>query len=237
MSAADVQALTAATASIPGAEVHWLLSGEELEECGALLGSTDRLLLLTEQWNRSLMKEIRWTPEECTATRDGIGLDTLELSSFDKVGLQLCRHWSALKIVRSINGGQRLERMSRKALASASAVGLVTMPNCAAREYFLGGRAVQRLWLTAARCKLALHPMTTLPYLLTRLQEHGTNNLDKETQATLRNLQVRFSQLFASADGAANVFLFRLSHTDETQHRSLRRNLDAVLTINVPRRA
>ncbi len=228
---ADLNALSEAARSIDDAEVCWLTADEELEECGSLMGATDRVVFLTEQWSRSLLNEIRWTPQEAAASRDGLPLETLEFSPVDEAGLKLCRDRDVLKFVRSVGGGQNLEKASRKAIAGAAAVGLITMPLRSPRQYFLGGRAVQRLWLTATERRLALHPMTSLPYLLAHVEAHGARDLDQETASDLRLLQHRYSRLFRAAVGRAHVFLFRISQAEETTHRASRRNLDEVLTM------
>jgi hypothetical protein len=81
---------------------------------------------LTESLNRFLVSEIRWTRQEADNTRDGICLESLELSPVDQAGFQLCRDWTTLDLVRRMGGGHGLEKASSKALAGASAVGLIT---------------------------------------------------------------------------------------------------------------
>lgn len=224
----DLDALTTAARSIPDTEVHWLLRDEDLDECGRLLGIGDRLLFLTESLNRFLVNEIRWTRQEAEATHDGICLESLELSPADRAGLQLCRDWAALDLVRRIGGGHGLEKASGKAIAGASAVGLITMPRRTAAAYFWGGRAVERVWLTAAQRQLALHPMTGLAYMLSL---RSGSDLDRDTEKTLHQLSRRYNKLFSLSDGRALVFLFRVSYAEETTQRSLRRPLDDVLVI------
>jgi molybdopterin/thiamine biosynthesis adenylyltransferase len=225
----DLEALTTAVRSIPDAEVRWLLRDEELDECGRLLGMGDRLLFLTESLNRFLMSEIRWTHQEAIDTRDGIGLESLELSPADRAGFQLCRNWATLELVSRVGGGHGLEKASCKALAGASAVGLITMPHRNAVAYFWGGRAVERLWLTAAQRQLALHPMTALAYMLSRHRTGSSSGLDTETQKMLHELCPRYGRLFSVSEGEADVFLFRLSYAEDTTQQSLRRHLDDVL--------
>jgi len=227
----DLDALTAAVRSIRDAEVHWLLRDEELDECGRLLGIGDRLLFLTESLNRFLVNEIRWTRQEADDTRDGICLESLELSPADRAGFELCRDWAALDLVRRIDGGRSLEKASSKALAGTSAVGLITMPRTTPAAYFWGGRAVERAWLTAAQRQLALHPMTALAYMLSRRSVGRGSDLDADTEKTLHELSPRYKRLFPVSDGGAQVFLFRLSYAEETTRRSLRRHLDDVLVI------
>lgn len=227
----DLEALTSAVRSIPAAEVRWLLRDEDLDECGRLLGICDRLLFLTESLNRFLVNEIRWTRQEADDTRDGICLESLELSPADRAGFQLCRDWATLDLVRRIGGGHGLEKASCKALAGASAVGLITMPSRTAAAFFWGGRAVERVWLTAAQRQLALHPMTALAYMMSQHSAGGRSDLDADTQKTLHELCPRYKRLFPVSDGGAAVFLFRLSYAEETVQRSLRRHLDDVLVI------
>src|SRR5271169_4034821 len=231
LKAGDLDALTAAVRSIPDAEVHWLVRDEELDECGRLLGIGDRLLFLTESLNRFLVNEIRWTRQEADDTRDGICLESLELSPADRAGFQLCRYWAALDLVRRIGGGHGLEKASGKALAGASAVGLITMPIRTTAAYYWGGRAVERVWLTAAQRQLALHPMTALTYMLSRRTAGGRSDLDADTEKTLHELSPRYKRLFPMSNGEAEIFLFRLSYAEETTQRSLRRHLDDVLVI------
>jgi molybdopterin/thiamine biosynthesis adenylyltransferase len=226
----SLDAMTTAAQSINGANVCWLQNNDELDECATLLGISDRLVLLTESWNRFVVNEICWTPEEAAARRDGIALPSLELSPADQAGFYLCRDWQALKLVHSLRGGRNLEKMSHKALDSASAVGLITMPSKTRSAYFCGGRAMERLWLTATEHRLALHPMTSLPYMLEQFRTWRDHGLDSTTRHALQELDSRYRELFPVKGHNAQLFLFRLSYAEQTSHRSLRRNLDDVLT-------
>ena len=90
---------------------------------------------------------------------------------------------------------------------------------------------MERAWLTAAQRQLALHPMTTLAYMLSRRSVGRRSDLDADTEKTLHELSPRYKRLFPVSDGGAQVFLFRLSYAEETTRRSLRRHLDDVLVI------
>lgn len=224
----DLEALTAAIRSVPDTDVRWLLSDEELNECGRLLGIGDRLSFLTKRFNHFLVNEIRWTPQEAANKRDGISLESLGLSPTDQAGFQLCRDWATLDLVRRIGGGCGLERASCKAIAAASAAGLITTPGKNPAAYFAGGRAMERMWLTATQRHIAIHPMTTLIYALSHVRNGGRSDLDTDTQKALLSLYPRYQRLFPASDGRADVLLFRLSYAEQTTQRSLRRHLDDV---------
>ena len=120
--------LTAAVRSIAEADVQWLTEDAELAEIGELLGAADRLRMLNPVTHREMFRELRWTRDEAESTRDGIDVATLGLSISDCTGLELCRDWPSLDLVRAWRGGRNLEKMSQKYVAAASAVGLITLP-------------------------------------------------------------------------------------------------------------
>lgn len=226
---AALESLTNAVRSLPGADVQWLHEASALDECGQLVGAGDRLRLLSPALHRELMSELRWTEHDVAATRDGIGVATLACAPSDLAGLRMCRHRPALDLVRQWGGGRNLEKMSRKAMAAASVVGLLTMPTVRPADYFVGGRAVERLWLSATELGLAFHPMTTLPYLFARLLRGGGAGLDEATQAELRTLRRDYEKLFNVAETRGEIMLFRVSQAAATEARSRRRRVDEVL--------
>jgi hypothetical protein len=179
--------------------------------------------------HHELMQEVRWSSAEAEATRDGIAVETMALTPLDLAGLRLCRHWTSLALLRQWGGGKGLEKMATSAIASAAAVGLITLPMAEPHAYLHGGRAVQRLWLSATACQVALQPMTALPYLFARLLRGGGAGLDEEICAALLQLRVRYERLFQVSKGTAEVLLFRLSHAALPRTRSLRRACQDVL--------
>lgn len=229
LQADDIAALTSAVRSVEGADVYWLTTDNDLQECGEVLGSADRILFLTELFHKFLVSEIRWTPEEAVKTRDGVSLESLALSPADEAAFQVCRHWPVLQTVRRLGGGQNLERASRKALSSASAVGLITMSSDSTLAYVWGGRAVERAWLTATERHIAVHPMTTLPYILAQLHSSCVGVLDPSTEDGFQALRPRYQRLFPVSPTRAHVFLFRLSAANETNAVSMRRPLNDIL--------
>jgi molybdopterin/thiamine biosynthesis adenylyltransferase/nitroreductase/GNAT superfamily N-acetyltransferase len=234
LSPRDRETLTAAVRSIAGAEVEWLTSDTELASIGELVGAADRLRMLHPQCHREMYRELRWTADEAMATRDGIDVATLELDASDMAGLELCRHWSSLDLVRQWGGGRNLEKMSRKWVEAASAVGLITMPAARSLDYFNGGRALQRMWLTATAHGIAVHPMTTLPYFFALVSRAGSQGLDDRAIAELQSMRASYERLFIVGSATGEVLLFRVSKAQATDKRSLRRQVDDVLEKFIP---
>ncbi|MBL8206842.1 MAG: Rv1355c family protein [Blastocatellia bacterium] len=231
LSSEALASLTEAVHSIPGAAVQWLQQDDELEEVGQLLGAGDRLRMMEEAFYQELMSELRWTPTEAQATRDGIELRTLALSSSDEAGVRISSNVAAMALVRQWHGGRNLEKIARKAIAATSAVGLITMPTSVQRSYWQGGRAVERCWLTATGMNLAFHPMTALPYMFARLLRGDETAFSPETQQELYDLRARCLRLFNVNTDDAEVMLFRVSVANDVSVKSLRRQIGDVLTL------
>jgi hypothetical protein len=181
--------------------------------------------------HREMMHEIRWSAGEALQTRDGLDVASLELTPTDLAGLRLVSSWSLMRVAGALGGGEGLARPTRKVVDAASAIGLVTVGGTTPRDYFRGGRAVQRVWLTATSLGLAFQPITALLYVLARLVRGGGEGLTEREIDELRALRRRFATVLALDDGRAEVMSFRLALAEPPSARSLRRPVGDVLTI------
>jgi hypothetical protein len=200
-----------------------------LDEIGSILGAGDRVRFLSQRLHAEMMGEIRWTAEEVERTRDGVDLATLESTRADLAGIRLARRWSNIQFLREIGGGSALEKASRNSVAAASAMGLVTIAGTGRESYVRGGRALQRVWLTATSLGLAMQPMSAIVYLWRRLEHGGGVGLDAGEVAVLSQLRERFNKLFDVGSDRAEIMLFRLAIAEPPTARALRRPVDEVL--------
>ncbi|MDC0718469.1 Rv1355c family protein [Nannocystis bainbridge] len=224
-------ALRDATCSISGARLQFVAGDADLAEIADLIGIGDQQRIIDDRLNREMFREVRWTPEEAEATRDGITIDSLELSAADRAGLSMCRRQDALPLLRALGGGKGLRKSAAKAIASASAVGLLTMPRIGAEQFFRGGQALQRMWLVAHALGLAIYPMSTLPYLFLRVR-HGGEGLSEAAVAALAEARPRFTRLFPGEPEQAEVLLFRVSRAEALTQSSLRRPVAEILHVS-----
>ncbi|MER5931742.1 Rv1355c family protein [Streptomyces sp. NPDC002054] len=217
-----------------GARLHLVTDRAELDETGRILGVADRLRMLSPRLHREMMGELRWTPEEVRTTRDGIDLATLEADDTDLAGLSLARHRAHLDFVRDMGGGRAFEEGARSSVAASSAIGCLTIPGTGSRAHFDGGRALQRLWLTATSLGLGFQPVTVLLYLLARVERGAGAGLDAAETATLHTLRKRLSALVPRHPDETELLLFRLSYAPPPTARALRRGVDSVLRFDDP---
>jgi molybdopterin/thiamine biosynthesis adenylyltransferase len=214
-----------------GARLQIVTDPAALDTIGAILGKSDRLGLLTQQLNAELGSEARWTEESVLKTRDGIDVLTLELNAVDLFGMWLSSNWPSVEFLAKIGGGRAFERMSKKYVGGASAMCLLTVPGKASPEsYFRGGRALERVWLTATQQNLAMHPISAMIYLFARIERGGGDRLDKRLVEGFWRLRVRYLRIFNVSPGEAEILLFRIAVSDPPTACSLRRPIEEVLT-------
>ncbi|HVJ21400.1 MAG TPA: Rv1355c family protein [Polyangiaceae bacterium] len=203
----------------------------ELDTLAGIVARGERLRLLNHRMHAEMMGEVRWTSRDVDATRDGLDLNTLELTPTDLAGMRLVSSWSLMDVVKKLEAGHGLERATRKSIAAASAMGLLTYAGTDHRAWFEAGRALERVWLRATLLGLAFQPMTALLYLFARVARGGGSDLDQRELAELAALRSDFEGVFSSDARRAEVMLFRLARCGPASARSLRRPTSDVLTI------
>jgi hypothetical protein len=176
-----------------------------------------------------MFSELRWSREEAESTGDGLEVESLALSAVDRAGLELCRRHEALKLLAQWDLGSGLARMGQRWAASASALGLLVVKPAERMGYFHGGRALQRLWLSATRAGLSLHPMTFLPYGFARVVRGGGDGFASATVAGLRELRPGYLRAFGLSGDEGEVLLFRALPSRGPLPASVRRPVDEVL--------
>lgn len=213
------------------AELRLVSDDAGLDEMGALMGACDRLGTMNPAIHRDSMSGFRWTREQVETHRDGLDVSTMELTASERAGFWLLSKWEIVDCMKRIGGGASLADLAKQCVASSSAIGLITTRGVSRADYFRGGRALQRMWLTAAKLGLALQPWTGLPYLFARVERGGGSGLAPDEVRELQELRARYRRLFDVTRDDAEVLLFRLGRAGPPSAISLRRPLERVLTI------
>jgi hypothetical protein len=84
------------------------------------------------------------------------------------------------------------------------------------------GRALQRLWLSATRDGLAVHPWTVSPLELIRLERFGGAGFTARERRAVARIAERLRDSFGLPRAETPVFVMRLSEAVPPSVRSLR---------------
>jgi hypothetical protein len=216
-------------ASRSGARLRLVQSDDEKRKIANIIGAIDRVRLLHPDFHKDLTGELRWSRKHAHASRDGIGIDTLELGTAERVGASLMTNWPSMQVLRDLNMGQDFEKSAQNAKTHAFA--LLTMPGKGLMTYLAGGRAMEQVWLEATLQDIAFAPQSSCIFLWPRLEEGGDNLFSSTEKEVLRAARREFLEVFPQTEPATEILLFRLSEAPAPTARSLRHPVSQVLTI------
>jgi molybdopterin/thiamine biosynthesis adenylyltransferase len=223
----DLLELQKEASKIEGAKLYLCTDQEAIAEIAGVMGQADKLRLFTPTGHHELFNlELRWNKEHSEATGDGLDLESFELTPGEAVGMRIAKDPKVLHLLKEWKSGAGLERLSRKSALGASAIGLITMPAYTAQHFIDGGKAAERVWLTANKNNISMHPMTA-SILHFNVLKYGTAlNDDLYLKEKFGQLNDIFYQQFNQVSpGEVSVFLFRLFYAENPTTLSQRKPL------------
>jgi hypothetical protein len=212
----------------PETTLHWLNDREAIGRLAWLVAATDRIRFEYQPFHEELYRQLRFSPQEAESTRDGLDVRTLEVPSSAVWLLRRLRPWRRMRLLNRLGLSKLMSVTSALLVKNSGTVGLLTTGVTTRRGYLDAGRAFQRVWITATRLGLALHPLGSLPIFLSRLTRQNGEGLTTGHRAVLEQVQPAFLQIFPRAAGRGLVLLFRLGEASRPAVCSLRRPVQAV---------
>jgi hypothetical protein len=230
----DAITALADAARVRGARLDLVTGRDELAELARIVGAGERIRHLTRELHREMVDELRWSADEARRAGDGIPVEALELAPAERAALRVAARPEVAATLRELGGGRAFGERAEKSILRSSAVGLVTVGGCAAASALRGGRAVERVWLTATALGLAFQPVTALVYLFEMLDGSAATVFSAREREELRSLRARFDALFQAADGGTRLMLFRVGRAAAPSARTSRLPLEEVLSWGRP---
>jgi hypothetical protein len=210
-------------------EVVFTEDENQINELADIVSFVEKLRFLNPNGHYEFFKkELRWNEEEAKQTKDGLDIATLELSYLDQTGLKVASSPDVISYTRKWQGGGGLQKITRDAIKSSSAIGLIRSSSKQVKNYIQAGQAIERAWLMANHYNISVHPISSPLFFFDRLD--NKNDLPIDMQEVLKTQELRFTKIF-NKDGAVNYFLFRLSTADKASVISLRKDIGSCLII------
>jgi len=229
----DRAVLQTAVQSVPGARLD--LIGDEAAKIalGRVIGGCDRVRLLHPRCQFELMtQELRWTPAQAEAARDGLDLRTLGMTPAFEATLSMLKDERVTAFLKQIDGGRALVDLAIKSTRSASVLGMITLPTYTPMSFVNGGIAMQRMWLQATLLDYALLPLMAPFFLFPRIVHGAGTGFDEAEARELRRLREEMSAVVPLSDHGAEVFLFKLARAPACEIPSKRRRVEDTLTFS-----
>ena len=200
---------------------HMLSEPEHLSSYAEIMTESDRLRHFNKQLHHEMTGELIWPSDEKIA--EGIDVNTLGLEDNDLNSLSILHRLDVVEELAGWQGGEALGDYNRSRITSASAVVVLTVNSGSARDYVVGGKAMQYFWLAAEQLKLAVQPIIPIS-LYAKNDKDAEALVAEEYIDQVINLKHSFNSLFSLAEGEFPVIAFRVCFAPEPEIRSLRRS-------------
>ena len=193
------------------------------------LGAADALRMRHPVMFADMVREMRWSERETRDERDGLDLATLELPASTLRLLALLRRFPRL---RRLLPAARLGDTARTLVLGCSHVCCLAIPGpLEPWKVITAGMAMQRLWLTATRDGIGVHPWTVSTLQLIRLESFGGEGFSEPEREEVKRFGAELRAAFGLRPEQIPVFVFRLSKAPPPTARSLRRPWQSYTTI------
>ena len=197
LSAEMLQDIAAAAQVIPGARMILINDDNKIARLAKIAGKADKLRIFIEEGHFDMFnKELKFSDEDPNSVKEGLDVRTLDLKPKDQVGFRVIRDLEAIKLVAQWNGGAALESVSHDQVATASAVGIITMPGFTAENMLSAGRAVERAWLMATSHGVAFQPLLASVLHFARILEGGGDGIPENIKQEFLLLHKEFVDIF-----------------------------------------
>ncbi len=216
---------------VPDVSLHIVDNDRAIDKLGNIIAEAEKLRILHKIGHDDFNKEIRWTQKEVEETRDGIDINTIDLSPTELAGLTVSRDWSVVKHLKDWELGNAFSKLAKNAAISTSAYGIITTKGNDRTNYLNAGSAIQRIWLNANKENLAFQPQSTPFFLFARLLYGGGTKLNSSEKEKLSKLLKDFNNLFPSLKNSNKVFIFRLNVAKQPTIKALRKPIEEMLEI------
>lgn len=216
---------------LPGTKVCFVSNKQTLKQIAQMVYKADQIRTQNRSLHEHLNKMIRFTQEEAQATRDGLPLKNLEAGLAGEVFLKATKAWKVMSLMNQTGISKAVAFHSFQGIERCSGVALVTSDGFTEECFLTGGRALERIWLSFTRCKIAVQPMTAMTLFWLRWILEGKNAFTEKQQTMLTEVWKEFERIFPQVDmkKEAPVMLLRYGKSDAISYGTLRKGVDCFL--------
>ncbi|MGD9330264.1 MAG: ThiF family adenylyltransferase [Desulfobacterales bacterium] len=218
----------------PGMELKLYHAREELRTIADLVYQADQVRVTSRSLHEHFMGMIRFTEDEALRERDGFPLKNLEAGWGGEAFLRMTRKWSTMTVLNRLGISRMVALISYRGIRQASLVGLLKCPDTRPETFIKGGRALERLWLTATRKGLAFQPMTAITLFWMRWRMNQLGALGSKQEQMLQSLWETYHRIFDVSPGSpeGHVMLFRIGVGNPVARRTFRKPPEACMLPN-----
>lgn len=207
-----------------GSELLLIDDSEQKKALSKVIAFAERFRVMHPMGHKNFLQEMRWSAKEAEETRDGIDVNTVELTVGEITGFKIAHDRRVIDKLEEWGGGSAFEKLSNKSTEAASVLGIITRPQNSPIDFINAGRDMERVWIGANSEKIGFQPQSPITLILQRLSTKQDLNTAQaeELQAAADQLKDIITPLTTNDP----VFIFRLFYARKPVVKSYRRNIN-----------
>ncbi len=193
----------------------------EVKEMAHIVSVGEKLALENRAIHDFLFSHVTWTKKE-DDKKHGFFIDTFELAPPQKTAFKFFSNWHVLKFFLPLGIANLVANDMKKIYAASATFGAIITSGTSDRDYLMAGMVLERLWLTATKLGLSLHPTTTVHFIGARVLAGDPGSLSTVQQALLRERYNALVKKLGTVEGEGIGFVFRLGYSEAPSGRTTR---------------
>ena len=213
--------MIAAAAAAGFGELRLIDDEASLKKLGGALAVNEKIIFENKLLHDFFYGHILWKENEQDKA-GGFYIKTLEFLPHQLKGVQLFKNWFVLNIMNKVVGASKMiVKENAEKYAKSGTLGAIIMNGNSSEDFVRAGRAVERVWLVAAKLGLAVHPCTGVLYFNEQVKDGGGANFSNEHLALIDASYKDIISVFGAA-GKTIPMLWRIGYADPPTARSMR---------------
>lgn len=221
LSAEQKAALIDAARSTGFAELKIVDDAERLRTLGHALAINEKVIFENKKVHDFFYDHVLWKTED-QSKAGGFFIDTLEFLPHQLKGVKLFKNWFILRLLNKLAGvSKMIVKENAEKYAASGTLAVVAVNGKTSKDFVNAGRAMERVWLTATKLGLAVHPNTGILYFTEQITSGNAGAFSTGHIAQIKEAYQTIAKNFG-VEGKTLPMLFRIGFADAPTARALR---------------
>lgn len=221
----DLQKLASSIGNIENVSLQLITKGQEKNRIAELVYEADIIRTENKEIHEHLIKMIRYNTPEALKTRDGFHIKNLEAGLHGELFLKFVKSWKRMNFMNKLGAGKKMAEVSKVAIESCSAVGIIKTQDNTIADLINAGRAMQRIWLRATSLGIDFQPLSAITLFWMNNKYGKENAFNTKHQTLLTDLWHQYKDLLNINGREEPIFLFRIGYGKQVKVKTLRKEL------------
>lgn len=193
-------------------ELRLIDEESSLNDLGNALAVNEQVLFENKQIHDFFYDHILWDKKD-EEKAGGFFIDTLEFLPRQLGAVKLFKSWKLLSFLNSfVKVSKKIAKENGEKYARSGTVGVLSVDSTTPEAYVNLGRSVERMWLTATKLGLAVHPCNGTIYFFDAI-ESGNDSFSDEHIKLIKEAYSKMTTIFFQETTTKRLaFMFRIGH-------------------------